>query len=105
MAEKKKKRKSESTKRFGPRYGRRLKEKVAEIEKGHRGRHKCPFCNKKSVKRIAVGIWLCKSCNAKFAGKAYSMGKIVSTSDANLNVDNVKPIKKAEEELVLESAE
>ena len=70
-----KKRTKASTKRFGPRYGRRLKEKVAEIEKGHRGRHKCPYCGKKSAKRIALGIWSCKSCNAKFTGKAYSISK------------------------------
>ncbi|TKJ17078.1 50S ribosomal protein L37ae [Candidatus Woesearchaeota archaeon B3_Woes] len=75
MAAKKQKRKKSSTKRFGPRYGRRLKEKVAEIESGHRGRHICPYCSKKNVRREAAGIWFCKSCKVKFAGRAYSIGK------------------------------
>ncbi len=70
-----KKRKRDSTKRFGPRYGRHLKEKVAEIEKGYKGRHKCPYCNKKGAKRAAIGIWFCKLCKTKFTGRAYSIGK------------------------------
>ncbi len=74
MAEKKQRKKS-STKRFGPRYGRLLREKVAEIEAGHRGRHKCPYCSKKSVKRLAVGIWFCRSCKSKFTGRSYSLLK------------------------------
>ncbi len=75
MAEKK----SESTKRFGTRYGRKLKEKVAEAESGHRGRHKCPYCGKNNAKRIAAGIWTCTSCKVKFTGNAYSIGKSTST--------------------------
>ncbi len=61
-----------STKRFGPRYGRRNKDKVANIEIQHRGTHKCPFCNYKQVKRLEMGIWKCSKCEAKFAGKAYT---------------------------------
>lgn len=61
-----------SAKRFGPRYGRRNKEKLAVLEIQHRGRHKCPFCNYIKLKRFSVGIWQCEKCNAKFAGKAYS---------------------------------
>lgn len=78
-----KKRKKSSTKRFGARYGRRLKEKVAEIEAGHRGRHKCPYCSKKNVKRLAAGIWFCKSCKVKFAGRAYSIGKKKAVKEKN----------------------
>ncbi|MBW2997234.1 50S ribosomal protein L37ae [Candidatus Woesearchaeota archaeon] len=61
-----------STKRFGPRYGSRNKEKIAALEKEHRGRRKCPFCNYIKVKRLSKGIWQCEKCNAKFAGKAYT---------------------------------
>lgn len=62
-----------STKRFGARYGRSVKEKLAEIEKEQRKKHKCPYCNQFKVKRVAVGIWYCRKCKTKFAGKAYSL--------------------------------
>lgn len=61
------------TKRFGARYGRRTKKAFAKIESQHRGKHKCPYCNKEAVKREAVGIWECKKCFVKFAGKAYTI--------------------------------
>jgi large subunit ribosomal protein L37Ae len=61
-----------STKRYGVRYGRRNKEKVASLEKEHRGRHKCPYCNYVKVIRLAKGIWHCTKCEARFAGKAYT---------------------------------
>ena len=61
-----------STKRFGPRYGSRNKEKIAALEKEHRGRRKCPFCNYVKVRRLSKGIWQCEKCNTKFAGKAYT---------------------------------
>ena len=70
-----------SVKRFGARYGRKPKEKFAKIEKEQRKLHKCPYCNKVKVKRIAVGIWYCRKCNAKFAGKAYSVSKKIITKE------------------------
>jgi len=62
-----------TTGRFGARYGRRLRQKVAEIEKKLRQWHKCPYCNKVRVRRIASGIWFCKSCKSRFTGKAYEV--------------------------------
>lgn len=61
-----------STKRFGARYGRRTRKKMDAIESLHRGKHKSPFCNKMSVRRVAAGIWYCEKTGKKFAGKAYS---------------------------------
>ena len=61
-----------TAKRFGPRYGRTVKEKLAKIERELRKKHKCPYCNHTAVKRVAVGIWFCRKCNQKFTGKAYS---------------------------------
>ncbi len=61
-----------SVKRFGARYGRKIKEKVAKVEKELRQKHTCPYCNYKQIKRLAVGIWYCKKCLTKFTGKAYS---------------------------------
>jgi|APSaa5957512576_1039674.scaffolds.fasta_scaffold168543_1 large subunit ribosomal protein L37Ae len=73
--------KRDSTKRFGPRYGRKLKEKLADAEAGHRGRHKCPYCGKNNARRLSAGIWTCKSCNVKFTGKAYSISNKLITAE------------------------
>lgn len=64
-----------STKRFGSRYGRTIKHNFAKIEKEQRKLHKCPYCNKIAVKRLAVGIWYCRKCEAKFTGKAYTISE------------------------------
>jgi large subunit ribosomal protein L37Ae len=61
------------TKRFGARYGRRTKKKFSLLEAQQRAKHKCPYCNKVGVKRVAMGIWKCAKCDSKFAGKAYTM--------------------------------
>ena len=59
--------------RFGARYGRKLRQKVAAVEKKLKQWHKCPYCKEKSVRRLASGIWQCRHCNSKFTGKAYSV--------------------------------
>ncbi len=66
-----------SVKRFGPRYGRRIKDKVALIEELARKKHKCPYCKALKVKRVAAGIWNCNKCGAKYAGSAYYPEEIV----------------------------
>ncbi|MBD3248930.1 50S ribosomal protein L37ae [Candidatus Woesearchaeota archaeon] len=65
-----------SVKRFGPRYGRIVKERLAKIEKVQHSKHMCPYCRSSKVKRQAVGIWYCRKCKAKFTGKAYSLKKL-----------------------------
>lgn len=60
------------TNRFGARYGRKTKERFALVETARKAKHKCPYCNKLGVRRIASGIWHCPKCSAKFAGKAYT---------------------------------
>lgn len=57
--------------RFGVRYGKKVREKVSEIEKKQKISHICPKCNLPYVKRISIGIWLCNKCGNKFAGLAY----------------------------------
>ncbi|MBW2980539.1 50S ribosomal protein L37ae [Candidatus Woesearchaeota archaeon] len=64
-----------SIKRFGPRYGRKVKEKLAKIEEEQRRLHRCPYCSHTKVKRLAAGIWYCRKCKTKFTGKAYSVKK------------------------------
>lgn len=60
-----------TTRRFGTRCGKKIRERVIEIEKEQRKKHTCPYCFKTGVKRVAAGIWECKKCGIKFAGKAY----------------------------------
>ncbi|GIU68569.1 MAG: 50S ribosomal protein L37ae [Candidatus Pacearchaeota archaeon] len=67
----KKHKKTKSAGRFGPRYGKKVKDKIVEIESIQRKKQNCPFCGKKGVKRLAKGIWFCKKCNKKFASNAY----------------------------------
>lgn len=62
-------------KKFGTRYGATPKHKYAKIEKEKSKIHKCPFCSYAGVKYVAVGIWQCDKCNAKFASKAYNIDK------------------------------
>src|SRR3989338_6641002 len=66
-----------SAKRFGERYGRKTKLKFSTVETEQRKLHKCPYCNKVAVKRLAMGIWECRKCDAKFAGKAYSVSRTI----------------------------
>ena len=61
-----------SAKRYGARYGRENRLKVAAAEKQYKQKTECPFCKMKAVKRKSAGIFECKKCVATFAAKAYS---------------------------------
>ncbi|MFT4283048.1 MAG: 50S ribosomal protein L37ae [Candidatus Woesearchaeota archaeon] len=67
---------SRTTKRFGPRYGRTVKYKVAKIEKLSKANYKCPFCLAKKVTRKTAGIWQCSKCEKTFTSKAYFVDKM-----------------------------
>jgi len=60
-----------STGRFGSRYGTRTKKTVAALEKIQKQKQSCPLCERKSLKRAASGIWICKKCGGRIAGGAY----------------------------------
>ncbi len=62
-----------STGRFGPRYGKTIREKIAIVEKLQKQKQFCPYCRNKTAKRISMGIYLCKKCNSKFTGGAYKV--------------------------------
>ncbi|MBU0666365.1 MAG: 50S ribosomal protein L37ae [Nanoarchaeota archaeon] len=65
-----------SARRFGSRYGRKIRNRLEKIESEQRKLHKCPFCHYIRVKRVSNGIWLCQKCNIKFTSKAYTVAKI-----------------------------
>ncbi|MDI9634093.1 MAG: 50S ribosomal protein L37ae [Methanolinea sp.] len=58
--------------RFGPRYGRFIRKRVAETEAISRATHPCPRCEVVAVRRVGTGIWACRKCGFKFAGGAYT---------------------------------
>ncbi|MFQ6050594.1 MAG: 50S ribosomal protein L37Ae [Candidatus Hydrothermarchaeota archaeon] len=60
------------TGRFGPRYGRRLRKLVADIERKSKVKHKCVKCGETVLKRTGTGIWKCKKCGSVMAGGAYT---------------------------------
>lgn len=70
-----------SVKRLGTRYGRTLRFKLGKIESEQRKRHKCPYCSYVQVRRLSAGIWECKKCGAKFTNKAYTVGKVTTSSN------------------------
>jgi large subunit ribosomal protein L37Ae len=80
-----------SVRRFGSRYGRTVRHKVAKFENTQRSKHLCPYCRKEKAKRLSVGIWQCQSCNAKFTSKAYTVDLVKKTKPiVNENETEVK---------------
>jgi large subunit ribosomal protein L37Ae len=70
-----KSKKSRAAGRFGARYGRSVKTKLANVEDKQRKKQPCPFCGKLGVKRVSKGIWSCPRCGKKFASDTYYLGK------------------------------
>ena len=56
---------------FGARYGTVARKRYSTIVTEMRAPHECPQCHITGVKRLSVGIWLCRRCGFKFAGGAY----------------------------------
>jgi len=66
--------KVKSSGRFGARYGRSVRTKIAKTESIQRKRQKCIFCKNTAV-RTSKGIWKCKKCGKRFASHAYYLNK------------------------------
>ncbi|MDD5191540.1 MAG: 50S ribosomal protein L37ae [Candidatus Nanoarchaeia archaeon] len=60
--------------RFGVRYGRKVRTKIADLESLQRKKQKCIFCDG-VAKRLSKGIWRCKKCSKKFAGPTFTLNK------------------------------
>ena len=57
--------------KFGSRYGKSVKADYVKIQNLKKVKWKCPECLKPTLKRGCSGIWECKNCGYKMAGKAY----------------------------------
>jgi large subunit ribosomal protein L37Ae len=66
-----------TTKRFGVRYGRTVKQKLAKIEEDAKKKYKCPYCASVKVKKKVAGVWECGKCNKVFTGRAFSAEQTV----------------------------
>ena len=67
-----------SGKRFGARYGKKLRNKIALVELDSRSLHECPSCRYKKAYRLSTGIWKCSKCASVFTGRAYTTVKKIS---------------------------
>ncbi len=68
----KKKAKSGISGKFGARYGSTVRKRYRSIMEKMKGKLKCPRCETQgSIRRISVGIWHCRKCDATFTGGAY----------------------------------
>lgn len=70
-----KEKKLKSGNRYGTRYGRKNRDRVAKLEQGHKGKQMSPFCNMRTVRRISAGIWHCMKTGKTFASRAYAIDK------------------------------
>jgi large subunit ribosomal protein L37Ae len=66
-----KSKKTKAAGRFGARYGRSVRSKLASVEQKQRIKQECPYCKKFGVKRLSKGIWECSKCGKKFASDVY----------------------------------
>lgn len=66
-------------KRYGVRYGRTVKFKLAKIEKQQKAPQVCPYCDRPKAKRAFAGVYECKKCGSKFTSRAYIVAKKAPT--------------------------
>lgn len=52
-------------------------------------RYTCTFCGKNSVKRKAVGIWNCRSCDKTVAGGAWTVSSVSSPPYPSLSSNSI----------------
>ncbi len=78
-----------SVKRFGARYGRSIRDKIAQVEAILRAKKKCPYCHSLNVVRKSAGIWHCTKCKKTFAGRAYTIVEQLQFKADNID-DQIK---------------
>jgi large subunit ribosomal protein L37Ae len=58
--------------KYGPRYGVKIRKRLAEVEGERVLKRQCPRCKHVSVKRTDTGVWACRRCDYKYAAAAYA---------------------------------
>lgn len=57
---------------YTARYGASIRKLVDKAITAKRARYECPKCRKLKLARKGTAMWKCKSCDASYAGAAYS---------------------------------
>jgi ribosomal protein eL43 len=81
------------TGKYGTRYGASLRKQVKKMEVTQHAVYTCAFCGKDAVRRVATGIWNCKSCRKVVAGGAY----VVSTVAAATVRSSIRRLRELQE--------
>jgi ribosomal protein eL43 len=87
-----------SVKRYGVRYGTKLKGKIAKIESERHTSTTCPYCHYATAKRLNAGIWVCTKCKSNFTGKAYTPGMQQTSPKEEAPAAPEAPVEEPEEE-------
>ena len=61
-----------SLKGLSQKYGGTLRKRYTRVYRQLKAKRACPSCGSLKFKRIAVGIWGCRSCSYKIADAAYT---------------------------------
>lgn len=61
--------------KFRAGYGATVKEKYKTIASKQAKKQQCLYCKKFTAKRVAKGIWHCRSCHKKFTAHAYYLNE------------------------------
>lgn len=65
-------------------YGATIRKLVEKSIIAAKTKYECPKCHKKKVVRKGTSLWKCRSCDAVFAGGAYSLSTEVGEVAARL---------------------
>ncbi len=52
-------------------YGKKLRVKMAEVQRKAKKKYRCPSCSRVAIKRAANGVWKCGKCGTKYASGAF----------------------------------
>ena len=62
-----------SLKGLGARYGIKIRKSYSLVHRTMKAKRKCPECGSLQFGRQVIGIWACKKCGVKIAGRAYDI--------------------------------
>ncbi len=93
---------------FNVRGGAKWRKAYDKVRAKKRAKYECPSCGKKAVRRVAAGIWECKSCGARIAGGSFELetptGKLSKRLISDLSNQRKLAVEEIEQEIEDEEA-